>query len=122
MTKLTFESGFASSWQINLHVGGEAENGLLTVKQAASLQPNIIILDVNMPEMNGFEAARRILKASPHILILFLSLNDDRQYAKGARECGAKGFVAKSDASRFLIPAISALLRGRLYFPEVASK
>jgi DNA-binding NarL/FixJ family response regulator len=107
-----------SEWQVI----GEAADGVQAVEQAASLQPHIIILDVSMPEMNGFDAARRILKVSPHILILFLSLNDDRQYAKGARECGAKGIVVKANAATTLIPAISALLRGELYFPEVASK
>lgn len=106
-----------SEWQ----VCGEAENGLEAVEQAASLQPHVIILDVSMPEMSGFEAARRILKVSPHILILILSLNDHRQFAEGARECGAKGFVAKSNAATILIPAISAVLRGEFHFPSSAS-
>jgi DNA-binding NarL/FixJ family response regulator len=106
-----------SGWQ----VCGEAENGILAVEQAASLQPHIIILDVTMPGISGFEAARRILKASPDILILILSLNNDRQYAGGAKECGAKGFVVKSNAAMLLIPAISALLRGELHFPSVAA-
>jgi DNA-binding NarL/FixJ family response regulator len=104
-------------WQ----VCGEAENGLLAVEQAASLKPDVIILDVSMPGMSGFEAARRILKASPDILILVLSLNDDRQYAEGAKECGAKGFVVKSNAAMILIPAISALLRGELHLPGIAT-
>jgi DNA-binding NarL/FixJ family response regulator len=106
-----------TGWQ----VCGEAENGVKAVEQAANLQPHVIILDVSMPEMNGFEAARRILKASPHILILILSLNDDRQYAEGAKECGAKGFVVKSNAAMNLIPAISALLRGELHLPGIAT-
>jgi DNA-binding NarL/FixJ family response regulator len=101
-------------------VCGEAPDGLQAVEQAASLQPHLVVLDITMPEINGFEAARRILKASPHILILILSLNDDRLCAEGARECGAKGFVVKSEAARNLIPAISAVLRGELYFPKIA--
>jgi DNA-binding NarL/FixJ family response regulator len=104
-----------SEWQ----VCGEAADGLQAIERAASLQPQVIILDVSMPELNGFEAARRILKASPDILILILSLNYDRQYAQGAMECGAKGFVVKSDAAKVLIPAISALLRGELHFPPL---
>jgi DNA-binding NarL/FixJ family response regulator len=106
-----------SGWQ----VCGEAENGLLAVEQAASLQPHLIILDVSMPGMSGFEATRRILQSSPHVLILILSLNDDRHYSEGAKECGAKGFVVKSDAVRSLIPAISDLLRGELHFPNAAA-
>jgi DNA-binding NarL/FixJ family response regulator len=80
-----------SGWQ----VCGEAENGLQAVEQAASLQPHIIILDISMPKMNGFEGARRILKASPQILIFILSLSDDRQCAEGAKECGAKVLWSK---------------------------
>jgi DNA-binding NarL/FixJ family response regulator len=106
--------------QLEWEVCGEAEDGLQAVEQAARLQPHIIILDVTMPGISGFEAARRILKASPDILILILSLNDDRQYAEGAKECGAKGFVVKSNAAMVLIPAISALLRGELHFPSAA--
>jgi two-component system response regulator NreC len=105
-----------SEWQVI----GEAADGLKAVEQAASLHPRLIILDISMPEMNGFDAARQILKASPDILILILSLTYDRQYAQGAMECGAKGFVVKSDAAKVLIPAISALLRGELYFPPLA--
>jgi DNA-binding NarL/FixJ family response regulator len=103
-----------SEWQ----VCGEAADGYQAVEQAAVLQPHLIILDVSMPEMNGFDAARRILKTSPHILILILSLNDDRMCAEGAKECGAKGFVVKSEAATILIPAISAVLRGELHFPD----
>lgn len=106
-----------SGWQ----VCGQAEDGLQAVEQAATLQPHVIILDITMPLISGFEAARRILKASPQMLILILSLHNDRQTAEGARECGAKGFVVKSDAAMLLIPAISALLRGELHFPGIAA-
>jgi DNA-binding NarL/FixJ family response regulator len=106
-----------SEWQ----VCGEAEDGVQAVERAASLQPQVVILDVSMPGMSGVESARQILRASPDILILILSLNGDRQYAEGARECGAKGFVVKANAATTLIPAISALLRGELYFPQLAT-
>jgi two-component system, NarL family, response regulator NreC len=106
-----------SDWQ----VCGEAENGLQAIEQAARLQPHVIILDVSMPEMNGLDAAQRILKASPGILILIMSLHNDRQFSESAKECGAKGFVLKSDAATTLLPAISSLLRGELHFPEIVS-
>jgi len=102
-------------------VCSEAENGLEAVDQASRLDPDVIILDVNMPEMNGLDAARLIVKASPNRLILMVSLHNDRQFAEGAKECGAKGFVLKSDAATTLLPAISTLLRGELHFPEAAS-
>ena len=107
--------------ELDWEVCGEAENGLQAVEQAARLKPDIIILDVSMPEMNGLDAARQILKASPGVLILILSLHNDRQFSESAKECGAKGFVLKSDAAITLLPALSTLLRGELHFPEVTS-
>jgi DNA-binding NarL/FixJ family response regulator len=102
-------------------VCGQAENGLQAIEQAARLQPDLIILDVSMPEMNGLDAARRILEASPGILILIMSLHNDRQFSESAKERGAKGFVLKSDAATTLLPAISTVLRGELHFPEIDS-
>jgi DNA-binding NarL/FixJ family response regulator len=107
--------------QRDWEVCGEAENGLQAVEQAARLQPHVIVLDVNMPEMNGLEAARRIIEALPRTLILMVSLHNNRQFAVDAKECGAKGFVVKSDAATTLRPAISNLLRGKLHFPEISS-
>jgi two-component system, NarL family, response regulator NreC len=104
-------------WQ----VCGEAENGLQAVEQAAGLQPHVILLDIYMPEMNGFDAAQLILKASPHILILMVSLHKDRQFSEAAKECGAKGLVLKSDAATTLLPPISTVSRGELHFPVVPS-
>jgi two-component system nitrate/nitrite response regulator NarL len=106
----------------DLMVCGEGADGQQAVDRAASLQPHVIVLDVSMPVMNGFDAARQILQASPRVLILILSLHDDRQYTLGAKDCGAHGFLAKRDAAEFLRPAISALLRGELYFPGIAAK
>jgi DNA-binding NarL/FixJ family response regulator len=75
-----------------------------------------------MPVMNCFDAARQILQASPCVLILIVSLHDDRQYSQAAKYCGADGFLAKRDAAEFLRPTISAMLRGEFYFPIIAAK
>jgi CheY-like chemotaxis protein len=107
--------------QLGWEVCGEAADGEQAVDIASTLRPNIIILDVHMQRMTGYDAARQILKTSPNILILILSLHDDVRHAEAARDCGAHGFLAKSDADEFLIPAISALLRGELYFPQLAT-
>jgi DNA-binding NarL/FixJ family response regulator len=105
-----------SGWE----VCGEAADGEQAVDLASTLRPNVIILDVHMQGITGYDAARQTLKASPNILILILSLHDDAHHAEAARDCGAHGFLAKSNADEFWIPAISALLRGELYFPRVA--
>jgi DNA-binding NarL/FixJ family response regulator len=106
-----------SGWE----VCGEAADGEQAVDVASTLRPNIIILDVHMQRMTGYDAARQILKTSPDILILILSLHDDRRHAEAAKDCGAHGFLAKSNADEFLIPAISALLRGELYFQSMTA-
>jgi DNA-binding NarL/FixJ family response regulator len=102
-------------------VCGEGADGEQAVEAASTLQPNVIILDVHMQRITGYDAARQILKTSPDILILMLSLHDDARHAEAARDCGAHGFLAKCDADEFLIPAISALLRGELYFPQLVT-
>jgi DNA-binding NarL/FixJ family response regulator len=102
-------------------VCGEAADGEQAVEAASTLQPNVMIIDVHLPGITGYDAARQILKASADVLILIFSVHDDPRYAEAARDCGAHGFLSKCNASEFLIPAISALLRGELYFPQLAT-
>jgi two-component system, NarL family, response regulator NreC len=104
-----------SDWE----VCGDATDGQEAVDQAGALQPYVIVLDVQMPVMNGFDAARLILQSLPLTLILMQSL--DRDYAQLAKDCGARGFLPKDDADELLIPVISALLRGESYFPTIAA-
>ena len=101
-----------------IHVAADGEQA---VEAASTLRPSIVILDVHLPGITGFDAARQILKTSPDLLILILSIHDDPRYADAARDCGARGFLNKCNADEFLIPAISALLRGELYFPQLAT-
>ena len=106
-----------SGWE----VCGEAADGEQAVDLASTLRPNVIILDVHLPGITGYDAARQIHKASPDILILIFSIHDDPRYADAARDCGAHGFLAKCNADEFLIPAISTLLRGERYFPQLTA-
>ena len=104
-----------SDWE----VCGEAVDGQQAIDRAASLQPHVIILDIQMPVMNGFDAARQILRAAPSILILILSLHHDSDYEQLAKDCGARGLLAKDEAEESLVPVISAVLRGELYFSNI---
>jgi DNA-binding NarL/FixJ family response regulator len=105
--------------QADWEVCGDATDGQQAVDQAVTLQPHVIILDVQMPVMYGFDAARLILQSLPDTLILMQSL--DRDYAQLAKNCGARGFLPKDDADELLIPVISALLRGESHFPNIAA-
>jgi len=103
-------------------VCGEASNGREAVEKAMQLQPEVIILDVGMPSLNGLEATRQILKASPQVKILILTLHDSDQVVQEVLNAGARGFLLKSDAARDLVAAVDALRRGKIYFtPKVAS-
>lgn len=100
-------------WQ----VCGEASNGLEAIGQCALLKPQVIILNVHMPVMNGLDAARQIFPCFPQILILILTLDGSPHFALAAAACGAQGLLTKSHASEHLVAAVATLLRGETYFP-----
>ena len=93
-------------------VCGEAENGLQAIKMAAELKPDVVIVDIVMPIMNGFEAARKIKEVSPHSRLVILSAYKDKQMLEEAKNVGAVCYVPKSDAERELIDAVKSAARG----------
>jgi DNA-binding NarL/FixJ family response regulator len=97
-------------------VAAEATNGRDAVAQAASLAPDIVVLDLTMPELNGLEAARQIILANPAARILILTAHESEQLVREVLSAGAKGYVLKSDAGRTLVTALQALLEGGSFF------
>lgn len=93
-------------------VCGEAKDGTQAVKKSAELSPDVVLLNVSMPIMNGFEAARKIRAASPRSRIVILSSYTDQQLLKEARSVGAFCYVATADAERELIEAVKPPERG----------
>jgi DNA-binding NarL/FixJ family response regulator len=103
-------------------VCGEASNGREAVDKALKLKPEIVILDIGMPSLNGLEATRQIVKANPQIKVLILTLHDSDQVVQEVLNAGARGFLLKSDAARDLVAAVEALRKDKIYFtPKVAS-
>jgi DNA-binding NarL/FixJ family response regulator len=94
----------------------EAGNGREAVELAAKLKPQVAILDIGMPELNGIEAARAIKKASPRTEILIFTMHDTEQLVYEVLNAGALGYVLKSDASRHLINAVEALAQHKPFF------
>jgi DNA-binding NarL/FixJ family response regulator len=90
---------------------GEAPDGLQAVNQAEKLQPDLILLDLGLPILNGIQAARRIRQLSPNSKILFISQNSSPEIAQGALKVGAHGYLVKSDMTE-LTSAISTVLAG----------
>jgi DNA-binding NarL/FixJ family response regulator len=96
-----------------LQVIGEASDGLEAVQRAQELRPDLILLDIGLPTLNGIEAARRIREVSPASKILFVSENRSAGIAEEALSTGAGGYVLKSDAAGELLPATKAVLEGK---------
>ncbi|HEX7288033.1 MAG TPA: response regulator [Candidatus Angelobacter sp.] len=98
-----------------LHLVGEAADGLEAVHQAQELRPDLILLDIALPGLNGIEAGRRIRKLLPACRILFVSQDSSVEVAQEALNLGAMGYVLKMDAGRELWPALEAVLQGRQF-------
>lgn len=102
-------------------VCAEAKDGREAVELAFSLKPDVILLDIGMPNLNGLEAARQILAISPDVPILILTMHDSDNVIREVLRAGARGFLLKSDAGRDLLNAIEALQRQRTFFtPRVS--
>ena len=97
---------------------GIAADGLEAVQKAAELQPDLILLDIGLPRLNGLEAALRITRLVPSATILFISQNNDPDVVAEAIGKGAGGFVRKQHANKELMPAIEAALRGDHFVSE----
>lgn len=101
---------------------GEASDGREAVKLAEQLQPDVAVLDVTMPELNGIEAARQVLKLCPKTKVLVFTVHDAEQVVVEIFRTGAHGYVLKSDAGNQLLAAIECVLGGRHYFSTQVSE
>jgi DNA-binding NarL/FixJ family response regulator len=99
--------------QQHLQVVGEAADGLEAIRKAYELKPDIILLDINLPNLNGLEAATRIAQSTPDSKIIFLSTQSDPDLVRQALSTGATGYVFKADAKTELLAAIAAVIQGR---------
>ena len=103
-------------------VVAQAENGRQAVELAHSLRPDIVILDMTMPELNGLEATRQILAARSGERVLILTAHESEQLVREVLNAGAQGYVLKSDAGRALVSAVEALLDGRPFFTSKVAR
>lgn len=101
--------------QSDLRIIGEVGDGTDAVQKAEELQPDLILMDVGLPTLDGIEATRRIQRVSPKSKILFVTENRSLDIAEEALRSGGLGYILKSDAGRDLLPAIDAVLRGKRF-------
>lgn len=95
-----------------LSVVGEAEDGRTAVAMACQLKPDVVVMDIAMPLLNGLEATRQIKTQCPEVKVLILSMHDNEEYIRQVLEAGAMGYILKDAAARELINAIQSVYRG----------
>jgi DNA-binding NarL/FixJ family response regulator len=101
--------------QADLQVIGEVSDGLEAVQKAEELQPDLVLMDIGLPTLNGIEAANRIHRIVPKAKILFLTQNNDPEVVSAALLNGARGYVLKMDAKSELLAAIETVIRGGMF-------
>jgi DNA-binding NarL/FixJ family response regulator len=107
----------------DLDVVGEARNGRVAVTMAMELEPEVILMDIAMPKLNGLEATRQLVKALPSARIIILSAHCDDAYVKGAVDAGAVGFLLKQDSAQDVCQAIREVSQGGIHYcPSIAKR
>ena len=106
----------------NIEVIGEAKNGVEAVKQVATINPQVILMDIAMPEMNGLEATRQIHEQFPSIAIIILTMYDDEEFLKQSLEYGAIGYLLKNTSIEELYLALQTAAKGEPYFSPSLSR
>jgi DNA-binding NarL/FixJ family response regulator len=105
-------------WEIS----GEAANGREAVDLAARLQPDIVVMDLSLPELNGLDATRQILKESPRSEILVLTMHHSEELARNVLQAGARGYLLKSDADQSLIAAVESLSQHKPFLTSTVTE
>ena len=101
--------------QADLEVVAEAEDGRAAVQQAQELKPDIVVMDVSMPDLNGMEATRQVVRRAPRTKVLALSMHSDRRFVEGMLKAGAHGYLLKDCANEEFIRAIRTVASGQTY-------
>ena len=108
--------------QSDMEVVGEADNGLTAVEMACNLRPDVVLMDVTMPVLNGIEATRQIKKGLPEIKVLALSMHAKREFILDMVRAGVSGYMLKECVFDDLVRAIKAVVAGQSYLsPQIAS-
>jgi DNA-binding NarL/FixJ family response regulator len=108
--------------QRDCQIVGEAADGRQAVSMTKELNPDVVILDIGMPTLNGLEAARQILKHRPQTKILILTMHESDSVIREVLDAGARGYILKTDAGRDLVAAVDSLRRNKTFFTSRVSQ
>lgn len=101
----------------DVEVCGEATDGKSAIGKTEILNPDLVVLDIRMPVLNGLAATRTIRQFSPRTAVLLVSADCNRQIVEAARDAGAQGYLSKGEAAQMLVTAVGAVLNGKEFFP-----
>ena len=107
--------------QSDMEIVGEAGNGREALELAAKLKPDVVVMDVAMPELNGIEATRRMAESAPHARVLALSMHKDSVYVRETLRAGARGYLLKDSVAADLVNAVRAVASGEGYLSPAVS-
>jgi len=105
-----------------IEVIGEASGGLETVQQADVLHPQVVLMDIAMPTINGLEAARQLKARHPSVAVVFLTMHESEEYFLEALRCGADGYIPKSAPTTEVVEAIQSAARGEVYLHQSVTR
>jgi DNA-binding NarL/FixJ family response regulator len=101
--------------QPDMEVVGEAENGQTMLQLNGNLKPDVVVMDINIPDLNGIDAARQMISGSPEVKLLVLSMYSNPEFVDGMLKAGAYGYLLKEDAFEELVRAIQTVADDRIY-------
>jgi two-component system, NarL family, response regulator NreC len=108
--------------ETSMEIVGEAKDGRQAVEKVKELDPDLVLMDVQMPDLSGFEATRRVLAIKPNLKVLMLTMHDEEQLVARCLEAGAAGYIVKDAPSTQLIYAIETVMKGERYLSPVVLK
>lgn len=114
--------GFRKLLEERCEIVGVAEDGRTLLRMAQELQPDIVTLDISMPELNGVDAARKLKKILPHIRLIFVTMHADQAYVNEAFKAGASGYLLKRSAGSELLQAVQSVMDGQCYVTPLVAK
>jgi DNA-binding NarL/FixJ family response regulator len=115
-------AGFQKLLETECDIVGIAEDGRTLVTEAEQLRPDVILLDISMPLLNGLDAARQLTKVTPDTKIIFVTMHANPEYVREALSAGASGYLLKKSAASELLPAIRTVVSGSTYITPILNK